>query len=100
MYPIPGGHIEQHESPLEAAKRELYEETGAIEFTLHPICNYSVTIKDVTSYGQLYYAEITLLSELCDYEIAEILLADTLPLNLTYEKIQPILFHRIINELA
>lgn len=29
---IPGGHIEKGEIPETAAKRELYEETGAIEF--------------------------------------------------------------------
>jgi len=30
----PGGHIDEGETPLEAAKRELYEETGAINFDI------------------------------------------------------------------
>ena len=35
-----GGHIEAGEMPLEAAKRELYEETGAISFSIEPLCDY------------------------------------------------------------
>ena len=33
-YEVPGGHIEEGESSYEAAKRELYEETGAVEYTI------------------------------------------------------------------
>ena len=40
---VPGGHREQGEDILETAKRELYEETGAINFEINPICIYSVT---------------------------------------------------------
>ena len=43
---IPGGHREIGESIDEAAKRELIEETGAIDFDIVPICIYSVVNDD------------------------------------------------------
>ena len=42
-YEIPGGHREPGEDIMETARRELYEETGALEFTLKPAFVYSVT---------------------------------------------------------
>ena len=45
-YEVPGGHREQNESILETAKRELSEETGALQFDIIPICVYSVTGKN------------------------------------------------------
>ena len=44
-YEVPGGHREANETILETAKRELQEETGAIDFEIKPICVYSVKRK-------------------------------------------------------
>ena len=41
-YEVPGGHRESGEDILTAAGRELREETGAVDFTITPICVYSV----------------------------------------------------------
>lgn len=61
-YEIPGGHREEGEEILETAKRELYEETGAVVFDIKPICVYSVTAEynfnGQETFGMLYFANI------------------------------------------
>ena len=98
---IAGGHIEEGESSFEAAGRELMEETGAIKFNLVCIATYSVTIDGETGWGRLYIAKVFEIGPIPDIsEIAEIVLSDHLPENLTHPDIQPHLFNRTVEYLT
>jgi 8-oxo-dGTP diphosphatase len=87
-----GGHIELGETPLEAARRELFEETGAILFDIIPIFDYWAGDETSCANGMVFYAEIMKLGKLPESEMEKIEFFDTLPLNLTYKDITPILF--------
>ena len=83
-YEIPGGHREEGELILDAAKRELREETGAIDFNIKPVCVYSVKGKtrvnkneNDESYGMLYIADIYSFEEIHS-EIEKIIFTDEL----------------------
>lgn len=92
---IPGGHREIGENIDETAKRELFEETGAKKFQIKSVCDYSVTINNITTYGRLFFTEIEELDMIPNFEIEEIQLFEDLPDNLTYAEIQPHLFEKI-----
>lgn len=89
---ITGGHREDGETVLESAHRELYEETGAVDYTLEEVCVYKVTIDGVASYGTLFFADVKEFGDIpAQFETAERIYLDTLPKNLTYPQIQPYL---------
>lgn len=95
---IPGGHREPGENILDTARRELYEETGALEFDIESVSIYGVTKDEQTTYGMLFFADVKTLGNLPpEMEIGEIMLSDILPKKLTYPEIQPYLFERVRN---
>ena len=102
-YEVPGGHREAGEDIFETAKRELREETGAIDFFIEPICVYSVKGKtrineniDDETFGMLFVANISSFEELHS-EIEKILITDKLVDNWTYPFIQPKLLEEAKN---
>lgn len=96
---IPGGHREPGEPILATARRELYEETGALAFELTPVCAFQVTDSD-QGYGLLCFAEVQRLGSLPDFEIGRIQFFDQEPAPLTYPLIQPILRQKVIGFLS
>lgn len=91
---VPGGTREPGEAILETARRELFEETGAKDYTLHPVGAYAV-VREEKSYGLLCFADIRELNELPDSEIERIQLFETAPEHMTYPDIQPLLFEKV-----
>ena len=102
---FPGGSREKGETMEENARRELYEETGAVEYRLRPLGIYGVDHRDVEnqgdiritspsdtsqrpgeririSWGGFYVAEIDRFDPIpAEFEIAERRLFESFPLN-------------------
>lgn len=101
-YEVPGGHREAGENILEAAKRELQEETGAVKYEIKPICVYSVIGKTRVNntgeetFGMLYFAEITEFAKELHSKMEKVVLMDELPENWTYPLIQPKLIEKYL----
>ena len=77
----------------------MYEETGALEYDIEPVCVYSVTSPDNLNYGDesfgmLFFADIKFFETELHSEIEKIVIMDELPKRLTYPDIYP----HLINE--
>jgi len=94
-YETAGGHIESGKTPLDAARRELYEETGAFGFEITPAFDYSVHVPSGFSYGQVFFAKIHELGDVPNYEMAAVRLFDSIPDRMRFPQILPVLYDRL-----
>lgn len=87
-----GGHIEPGESPVQAARRELYEESGVREAELYPVCDYCGYDAQSHANGVVFLAVIHHLGAMPESEMRNTALFDALPKNLTYPNVSPRLY--------
>jgi len=92
-YELPAGHPDAGEDTVEAAVRELTEETGAIGFIMEPVTYYSVDSGTGKQHGRLFYAEVKTLGEITDTaEIEGVRVFRRLPRKLSLPEVMTFLF--------
>ncbi len=92
-YELPAGHPDKGEDSVEAAVRELMEETGALDFTLEPVTYYYVDTGSGKKFGRLFLAIVDTLGEITDKrEIEGVKVFRRLPRDLSLSEVMTFLY--------
>ena len=92
-YELPAGHPDHGEGSVEAAVRELMEETGAIDFTLEPVAYYWVDTGSGKQFGRLFLAYVESLGEIPDRnEIEWVKVFKRLPAKISLPEVMTFLY--------
>jgi len=94
-----GGHIEAGETPMNAAQRELREESGIEKAMLYPVCDYYGYNHLSHANGMVFLAVAEELGDMPESEMRETRRFDVLPPNLTYPDTTPVLIREAENYL-
>lgn len=96
-----GGHMEPGETTLDAAKRELWEETGAADYDIRPVFDYSVNNGGGHyAFGQVFLADVRRFDPVpAEFEMEEIRPFDTYPSEMRFPGILPVLYERMMGEV-
>jgi 8-oxo-dGTP diphosphatase len=90
---MPAGRPGDGEGSVEAAVRELTEETGAEGFVMEPVTYYSVDSGSGIQYGRLFFAGVETLGVITDTdEIEEVKVFSRLPRKLSLPEVMTFLF--------
>ncbi len=98
----PGGHVEDGETPVETAKRELFEETGISDCEIIPLWDYEQVWDDGINKnnGRIFAAIVHSLGEIPeDSEMERIELFDSTPENFTYSREEDIRDRETVDRL-
>ena len=92
-YELPAGHPDEGEDSVEAAVRELMEETGALGFAMEPVTWYSVDTGSGKQFGRLFLAHVDTIGEIVDKnEIEGVRVFRRLPHDLSLPEVMTFLY--------
>ncbi len=97
---LPWGHKEHGERLVVAAKRELYEETGASEFDIKHMGYWSlVDDKNLKTYWAVYFSEVYKFDKMPISEISKKELFESVPENITYPNVHPMIYNKVVTKI-